>query len=170
MFLEKIEVETIRRCSADRSKIRFRTKLSTNISELLPYLNSVYPDGIYYVKKPSLELKKDNSVILLEPEAIILNELSNTSQGIKLIDWIKEEVNRVYKNKDQIEPDYTSKEALSVPKLYKNLPQLNCGKCGENTCLAFATKFVKGEYELEDCSPLFTEGHQEVREKLEDYI
>ncbi|SDC00245.1 MULTISPECIES: (Fe-S)-binding protein [unclassified Candidatus Frackibacter] len=170
MFLKKIEIEAIRRCGADKTKIRFRTRPSTDISEILPYLNATYPDSIYYAKKPSLELKKDDAVILLESEAIVLNELSNTTQGIKFVDWVKDEINRVYKNKDQIEPDYTSKENLSVPELYKNLPQLNCGKCGEVTCLAFATKFVKGEYQLEDCSPLLTAKYKKVKKRLEDYI
>lgn len=162
MYLEKIKVEDIHRCT----KIRFRAKPSTDISHTLPYLNSIYPNSVYRKEIPSLELPKDGALILLQGEEIHLHELNNTSHGIKIIDWLKEEINRVHDNKSQIEPDYTMQIKLSVPELYQNLPQLNCGKCGEDTCFAFATLFIRGEYELQDCPPLFEEKHQKLKEKL----
>jgi ArsR family metal-binding transcriptional regulator len=169
MYLKKVEIETIKRCMADKSKVKMRTSLSSDISELLPYLKRIYPESIFY-EKPTLELEKDGATILLEAENIILNKVNNTSQGIKLIDWLKEEINRIYENREEIEPDYTYKQKLSVPELYKNLPKTNCGKCGETTCLAFATQFVRGKYELESCDSLFTEEYQESRNKLKEYI
>ena len=39
--------------------------------------------------------------------------------------------------------------------IYNLLPRTNCGRCGESTCMAFATKLIDGVYELEDCPPLF---------------
>ena len=39
--------------------------------------------------------------------------------------------------------------------IYKKLPGMNCGKCGEATCMAFAMKVKKAQASLEDCP--FTE-------------
>ena len=36
-------------------------------------------------------------------------------------------------------------------RVYKKLPQIDCGCCGAPTCMAFAEDFVRGEADLTDC-------------------
>src|SRR4030043_2474010 len=43
---------------------------------------------------------------------------------------------------------------LSPITIYKNLPKTNCKECGQDNCMAFATKIVNREVELESCKPL----------------
>nr|MDO8135143.1 (Fe-S)-binding protein [Candidatus Njordarchaeum guaymaensis] len=43
---------------------------------------------------------------------------------------------------------------VSPLQLYKLLPKLNCGKCGEPSCMAFVYKLQRGEKKPEACSPL----------------
>jgi len=43
---------------------------------------------------------------------------------------------------------------LSPITLYKNLPKTNCKECGQENCMAFATKMVNREVDLEACKPL----------------
>ena len=44
-----------------------------------------------------------------------------------------------------------NKEIISVTDLYEYLPNINCGKCGVGTCLAFAQKLIAGEFKLSRC-------------------
>jgi len=43
---------------------------------------------------------------------------------------------------------------LSPITIYKSLPKINCKECGVDNCMAFATKIVNRETELEACKPL----------------
>src|SRR5512138_258631 len=43
---------------------------------------------------------------------------------------------------------------LSPIAIYKNLPKTNCKECGQDNCMAFATKLVNRELELDACKPL----------------
>ncbi|MBC7129623.1 acetyl-CoA decarbonylase/synthase complex subunit gamma, partial [Candidatus Bathyarchaeota archaeon] len=43
---------------------------------------------------------------------------------------------------------------LSPIDVYKLLPRTNCKECGEENCMAFATKLVNREVNLEKCKPL----------------
>ena len=36
-------------------------------------------------------------------------------------------------------------------RVYKKLPQIDCGCCGAPTCMAFAEDFVRGDADLTDC-------------------
>lgn len=39
---------------------------------------------------------------------------------------------------------------LTAMDIYKLLPKTNCGRCGESSCMAFATKLLEKE-KIEDC-------------------
>ncbi len=46
---------------------------------------------------------------------------------------------------------------ISPLDVYKLLPRTNCKVCGEENCMAFATKVVNRELALENCTPLLEE-------------
>ncbi len=54
--------------------------------------------------------------------------------------------------------------------VYKNLPQTNCKKCGEETCMSFASKLIKGDVALGSCSPLNEKAFSEKKELLEKMV
>jgi 4Fe-4S ferredoxin len=59
----------------------------------------------------------------------------------------------------------------NVMEVYKLLPQTNCKKCGEATCMAFAVALIGGKRRLEECTPLFEEEkYQENIEKLKKMV
>lgn len=47
-----------------------------------------------------------------------------------------------------------AKKSLSPTEVYKLLPRTNCRECGEDNCMAFATKLVNREATLDKCPPL----------------
>jgi len=53
----------------------------------------------------------------------------------------------------------------SPVNLYKQLPQTNCKKCGEETCMAFAAGLIARTRKVEDCTPLVDE--KKYAKKLE---
>jgi len=56
-------------------------------------------------------------------------------------------------------------------EVYKLLPRLNCGKCGEKTCMAFASKLIEREAELEQCEPLVKDPkYRKNYEKLKELL
>jgi len=59
-----------------------------------------------------------------------------------------------------------SKSRISPIDVYKLLPRTNCKECGEENCMAFATKLVNREVRLEMCRPLLEEKNKEAYQKL----
>ncbi len=54
--------------------------------------------------------------------------------------------------------------------VYRLLPKTNCKECGEQTCMSFAFKLVKGEKRIEDCKPLLKPEFEENRKRLEEML
>lgn len=58
----------------------------------------------------------------------------------------------------------------SIYEVYEFLPKTNCGKCGESTCIAFASKILRRETGLDECLPLKEPSHSNQRQKLVELL
>jgi len=59
---------------------------------------------------------------------------------------------------------------LSPIDVYKLLPRTNCKECGEENCMAFATKVVNREVSIEKCPPLLTKEHERAYKQLKELL
>src|SRR3972149_9979552 len=59
---------------------------------------------------------------------------------------------------------------LSPIDVYKLLPRTNCKECGQENCMAFATKIVNREVTLEQCAPLLKKENEKAYLKLKEML
>jgi acetyl-CoA decarbonylase/synthase complex subunit gamma len=63
-----------------------------------------------------------------------------------------------------------SLKELSPIEIYKSLPKINCKECGVDNCMAFATKIVNREMELDSCRPLLKPENAKAYAKLKELL
>jgi acetyl-CoA decarbonylase/synthase complex subunit gamma len=59
---------------------------------------------------------------------------------------------------------------LSPIDIYMLLPKTNCKECGEENCMAFATKVVNREISIDKCTPLLTKVNEKNYKKLKEML
>jgi acetyl-CoA decarbonylase/synthase complex subunit gamma len=59
---------------------------------------------------------------------------------------------------------------LSPIDVYKLLPKTNCKECGVENCMAFATKIVNREINIDECKPLLKKENEKAYQKLKDML
>jgi acetyl-CoA decarbonylase/synthase complex subunit gamma len=59
---------------------------------------------------------------------------------------------------------------ISPIDVYMLLPKTNCKECGEENCMAFATKLVNREVSVEQCPPLLTKEYEKNYKKLKEML
>src|SRR3990170_1582088 len=59
---------------------------------------------------------------------------------------------------------------LSPIDVYKLLPKTNCKECGQENCMAFATKIVNREVTLEQCPPLLKKENDKAYKQLKEML
>ncbi len=59
---------------------------------------------------------------------------------------------------------------LSPIDIYKLLPKINCKECGEENCMAFATKIVNREVNVDQCPPLLKKEHAKAYAQLKEML
>jgi ArsR family metal-binding transcriptional regulator len=164
-FIESITITHILPCVVP-GKIRFHADLSVDISPLMPYLNRLMKGAIYTQKTLTLTFKKEGGLITLYPRKVAGGQIENIELAHRILNWLKGLVNECYENKDKIEPLYERQVQLLPLDVYKFLPQTNCKKCAEETCLAFAVKLIVESKSVMLCPDLFTPTYAEKRSML----
>ena len=170
MFLEDIEMTFMEPCVAGPEYVRMFARMSRDISAVMPYLNTVIKNATYNRETSTLCFTKGPRLIALYPEKVAVAKAYNPTDAWQVLDWIKDTINETYENRDTIQPNYERRSGITALDLFGFLPRLNCRKCDELTCLAFAVKLLMGERQIEECKPLFEAENNKLRRVLFDLV
>ena len=153
-------------CNPSSLKVNALVDLSEDISEVLPYLNTVFKGVHYDDSERTLVVKKGGRLITFRPRQIALTKLEDENEARALMEQLKQAVNETYTSREQIKPTFTSRPIPSPLDIFKLLPGKNCEECGEPTCMAFALRMVNDEVEWKKCPLLLTKELEGKRAKL----
>jgi len=169
MLLHKYDLKIVlSECNPSSLKVNALADLSDDISEVLPYLNTVLKGLQYYPEEKILTVKKEGRLISFRPRQIALTKLEDENEATVVMEELKRIVNETYANRDHIKPTYTSRPMPRPLDIFKLLPGKNCKECGEPTCMAFALKLVNDEVELNQCPLLLKKEFEVNRLKLKE--
>jgi ArsR family metal-binding transcriptional regulator len=140
--------------------------LDENISDVLPYLNTVLRGHQYITDPTSLTLKFNGKLITLYSQEIAINIVKDTAEADSILEWLKQKINDTWKRRNQIKPSFSAAQKPGILNILKLLPKTNCKECGQPTCMVFAMLVTEGKKGPEDCPQL------DVRNKitLQDYL
>jgi len=165
-FLNEIKIVSVLPCIAIAGRIRFIAELDTDISEIMPYLNTVIEGAIYNHDGCNITLKKEDKLVGIHGREFSAGKVIDLKDADNLINWFRDLVNHTYSNKEVITPSFERRKRLAVLDVYKLLPATNCKKCGELTCLAFAAKIASEDKNVMSCSDLFSGRFNDKRDIL----
>ena len=169
MLLRQYDLKIVlSECNPSSLKVNALADLSDDISEVLPYLNTVLKGLQYYPEEKILTVKKEGRLISFRPRQIALTKLEDENEATVVMEELKRIVNETYANRDHIKPTYTSRPIPRPLDIFKLLPGKNCKECGEPTCMAFALKLVNDEVELNQCPLLLKKEFEVNRLKLKE--
>lgn len=176
MFLRSLNMESITPCLAYPEKIKVIAAASDELNEVIPYLGSTVKKKarkvMYNQNVPVLSFTLDGHRYTVHAKKIAITTLESIEQARQCLDWVQQEINSAYNQKEEITPLTGITKVITPFDLYRYTPQTNCGECGEATCLAFASKLSKDKISLSKCSVLqkrdYCEGKNKITEILEE--
>jgi len=157
-------------CNPSSQKVNAIADLSDDISEILPYLNTVLKGLQYNEEERILTAKRGGHLISFRPREIAITKLEDEDEARTVMEELKQAINETYNNRDRIKPTNTSRPIPRPLDIFKLLPGKNCKECGEATCMAFALKLVNDEVELNQCPLLLTKEFEKNRLKLMEVL
>jgi ArsR family metal-binding transcriptional regulator len=155
MLLKAYTKEIFRpKCNPSFQSVHCVTRLNQDISEVLPYLNAVLGVFEYFREPPAVMFRVHGKIITVHPREIAVNALRDEEETDRILKWLKREINETWEKRGEIEPKYEGAPKPKVFEILKLLPKTNCRKCGQPTCMVFATLVAQGVKGSEDCPDL----------------
>lgn len=153
-------------CVAERSKIRIVAHISGDLAEAFPYLNAEMRQGCYTPNGPTFTFMLDHRMISLYPRRIAVAKADELVDAWFVLEHIRRLVNETWRRRDHITPCYELREKPPPLEIYKRLPGINCGQCGQKTCLALAVSIWRGEDLPSRCGPVFAGEYVNMKDAL----
>ncbi|MBF0466389.1 MAG: Fe-S cluster protein [Nitrospirae bacterium] len=153
-------------CNSNFQSVHCIAHLSEDISEAIPYLNAELGGYQYTKEPPSVTFRINGRLITLHSKKIAINALESAGQADKILEWLRELINDVWERRNEIEPSYKRVASPTLLDILKLLPKTNCKKCGQPTCLVFATQIMEGGKGPEHCPSL----NETEDRKMKDYL
>lgn len=143
--------------SCDPGSERFvaTARLTTDISDVFPYLNATLRGVVYHKEANALTWKKGGHNVAFHAYEVSTSNVEDRQAAIKEVEGLIALVNRTWERRSEITPDAETHQRPAPLAVYKLLPQTNCKQCGEPTCYTFSIKLTAAQKKLADCPPLF---------------
>ncbi|MBI4767968.1 MAG: Fe-S cluster protein [Deltaproteobacteria bacterium] len=167
MLLETYRLEIFNsKCNPGAMAVHCFAHLDQDVSEAIPYLNTVLGGFNVTREPPSVTFRSQGKLITVHGDKIAINALKDETEARKIVEWLKREINEAWDKRGEIEPSYESLPRPQVMPILKLLPKTNCRQCGEPTCMVFAVSVTEGVKGVEDCPPLTEENQKKLKEYL----
>jgi len=169
MLIEKYDLEVFTPpCDPGTERFSAVARLTTDIREVLPYLNATLQGAVYNHGAPALTWKKGGHHIAFHPYQIAVSNVPDRDAAIQEVEGLIKLVNHTWKGRAEIEPSYEVRRRPGMMEVYRLLPRTNCKACGEVSCFVFANKLVVGQTHLAQCATLCQqESYRQQRGELQ---
>ncbi len=169
MMVQNYHLEYCRPPNPEATHLRGLARLDEDITELLPYLNTVLRGHLFMREPPSLTIKYQAKLITFHPKEIAINIVKDEAEAEEIVGWLVGVINDTRAQQETLEASYEVPPKPRILEILKLLPRTNCRECGQPTCLVFATRVSAGEAAPEACPGLAAEALELLRQYLQQF-
>lgn len=154
-FLDALTLIKTLPCLAEPGKIIVVAQPSRNLDGVLPLVAAVAPNIISFNPEAgTLTLRRQPGFITFYPDKVMITQVKDGEEGLELLAAARDLINQCWEQRDRIQPMTAARRAPRPLDVWTLLPQSNCKRCGEATCMAFAFGLLMRKRTVEECPAL----------------
>ena len=143
-----------RTCRGDYPLMVAHFRLNRDISALLPYINAIAEDAVFYEKPEYIKFNLEGALCSLHPVDGSAGLFENTLQAHEFLERLIAFLNDIHQRRDSIRPSHRRHRQIPILEILGLLPKSNCRDCGYPTCMAFAAALSRQEADPGQCTGL----------------
>ncbi len=153
-FLDAIRLTRTLPCLAEPGKIVVVGTPSHPLEEVLPYLAALPNVIAYNPDAGAVTFRRQPGFLTLYTDRVYITQVADTEEGLALLSALTEAINATWEHRDQLVAVTARRRVPRPLDVWALLPQTNCKRCGEATCMAFAFALLQQRRTLAECPPL----------------
>lgn len=156
-YLDSIALTRTRPCLAEPGRLIVIGRPNRALGEVLPYLAALPGVIAYNPDANTLTFRRQPGFLTLYPDKVYLTQVRDVAEGLELLAALKDAINVTWENRQALAAVTAARRAPRPLAVYALLPQTNCRRCGEATCMAFAFGLLQQRRTLDECPLLQNE-------------
>ena len=153
-YIESITLTRALPCLAEPGKIIVIGKPDQSLADVIPYLATLPGVIAYNPETLTLTFRRQPGFLTLYSDKVYITQVKDADAGLEVLDALKDAINATWERRDELTAVTTARRAPRHLDVYALLPQTNCKRCSEATCLAFAVLLIQQKRSLDECLPL----------------
>ena len=154
MYIQSITLTKTLPCLAEPGKLIVIGQPSSSLSEVLPYLATLPGVIAYNPETLTLTFRRPRGFMTLYPEKVYITQVKDGEEGLDLLEALVDAINATWEHRAELVAATSIRKAPGWLDIWALLPQTNCKRCGEATCMAFAAALLQQKRVLAECFPL----------------
>jgi ArsR family metal-binding transcriptional regulator len=159
-------IMVLRPCMADGNKLRITAHISGDLTEVFPYMNALMKTAFYNAQAQTFSFLETCRFITLYPRRIAIAKTDDIVDTWRVLEMLRTRFNECWKSRAAIAPNFERRIRPPALEIYSRLPKINCGGCGEKTCMAFACSLWSSQTAVTRCRPVFEGTHAHLKDAL----
>lgn len=157
--LEAITLVRTLPCLADPGRIIVIGKPSQPLDEVIPYLATLPGIIAYNPEHLTLTFRRQPGFLTIQSQEVYITQVKDVEEGLELLKALTDSINSVWDHRQELVAVMHPRRSPRLLDVWSLLPQSNCARCGEATCMAFAVALLQQTRRLDECPVLATENH-----------
>jgi ArsR family metal-binding transcriptional regulator len=154
-FLDALMLTKTLPCLADPGKCIVIGRPARTLDGVLPLVAAVAPNVISFNPAAgTLTLRRQPGFITFYSDKVMITQVKDADEGLALLEGVRDLVNQCWDHRDTIQPVTAARRAPRPLDVWALLPQTNCKRCGEATCMAFVFMLLQSKRRLQECPVL----------------
>ena len=162
----RFKVDSVRRSLTDSSRLRVEISLGRSIAHLIPIMARLIRGGAFVPALPALTFEEEHRLIAIAPQEIIVSRADDLLDIWVIVRTLIELIRSAREHLDRVRPETQPRQGIGAIELFKRLPGDNCGECGNESCMEFATGLITGRTKICQCTSLERQSNPENRRSL----
>ncbi len=150
-YLDSIALTRTLPCLAEPGRLIVIGRPNQALDEVLPYLAALPGVIAYNPDAGTLTFRRQPGFLTLYPDKVYITQVRDAAEGLELLAALKDAINAAWANRQSLAAVTAARRAPRPLDVYALLPQTNCRRCGEATCMAFAFGLLQQRRTLDEC-------------------
>jgi ArsR family metal-binding transcriptional regulator len=170
VYLESITLTRTQPCPAEPGRIIVTGVPSRSLGDVLPYLATLPNIISYNPGACAVTFRRLYGFMTLYSDRVMITKVNDVEEGLELLAALVDAINATWDDRAELVAATAARHAPRPLDVWALLPQLNCERCGESTCMAFAFALLQQRRAASECPVLITEPFADRRATLEAMI
>ena len=127
---------------------------SQPLTDVIPYLATLPNVIAYNPATCTVTFRRQHGFMTLYSDKVCITQVKDVDEGLELLKALVDAVNATWSHRAELVAVTAARSAPRLLDIWSLLPQTNCGKCGEATCMAFAAGLLQQKRSLTECPSL----------------